>query len=107
MTEFMKYETDIPNYMDSIISQQQRELITKQDNLIKDALIRNGVNITDIEFIKNNMTRIIKEGDKFEHYFLHYGTDKQVRILSMQKTPDITNNYSDNKYTITANCKYY
>jgi len=34
MTEFMKYETDIPNYMDSIISQQQRELITKQDNLV-------------------------------------------------------------------------
>jgi len=82
-------------------------LLLRSSTKFQTVPLPNGVNITDIEFIKNNMTRIIKEGDKFEHYFLHYGTDKQVRILSMQKTPDITNNYSDNKYTITANCKYY
>lgn len=93
--------------MDSVISNHHREFITKQDNILKDALIRNGVDITDIDFLKENMYKVSGVNDKFEHYYLFYGTDKQVRILSMQKTPDITNDYSDNKYTITANCKYY
>jgi len=92
--------------MDSIITQHQREFVTKQDNILKDALIRNGVDITDLEFIKENLYKVTELRDEFEHYYL-YHDDRRTRILSMQKQPEITNNYTDNKYTITANCKYY
>lgn len=95
------------NYMDSIITQQQRDFTNKVDNVIKDAFTRNGIDVNDIEFLKANVSRINIEGDKFEHYFLFYGTRKQIRIISIQKTPDINNDYLDNKYMITATCKYY
>lgn len=95
------------NYMDTIITLQQREFINKKDNVIKDALIRVGVDINNIEFLKNNLTRMIKGGDEFDHFYLYYGTEKQVRIISMQKVPDISNNQDDRQYKITATCKYY
>lgn len=95
------------NYIDTIITSQQKDFIKKMDDVIKEAFVRNGVDVSDIEFLKQNVSKIIKEGDHFDHYFLYYGTDKEIRIISMQRVPEITNNSSDNKYTITATCKYY
>lgn len=107
MVEFMKLEKVEPSYMDTILTQQQRDFINKQDTVIKEAFIRNGVDVTDIEFIKANVSRIIKEGDEFEHYFLYYGTPDEKRIISIQINPTIVNNSTDNKYTITTTSKYY
>jgi len=93
------------NFMDSIIMQQQKEFVNKKDNVIKDALVRNGVDILDLEFLKSNLSRVIS--NEFQHYYLFYGTEKQVRIISIQECPTITNNQSDKNFTITATCKYY
>lgn len=95
------------NYLDSIIYKQQKEFAKKCDDVIKAAFIRNGINVTDIDFLKKNVYKIIKVGDDFDHYFLYYGTPQQKRIISIQKTPEVTNSYLDNKYSISVNCKYY
>ena len=107
ITKQMQFEPlpMIPSKINAAISQMQKIPVEIWCRAIDALAIKKKKE--DIEFLKNNVTRIIKEGDKFEHYFLYYGTDKQVRIISMQRNHDINNNYSDNKYSITATCKWY
>lgn len=107
MMEFMKYEKDIPNFMDSVMQQHHKELVRKQDETIKAAFIKNGIDFNDTEHLKNNLSRIIIKGDEFDHYYMYYGTEKQIRIISIQRLPEIATTYSDNKYICTCTCKYY
>lgn len=106
--KFENMLSDVPHcYMDTVVMQHQKEFIHKQDETIKAAFIKNGIDFNDTDHLKNNLTRIIIKGDEFDHYYMYYGTDKEIRIISIQRIPEIINNYSDNKYTITFTCKYY
>lgn len=87
----------------------QSQLVGKIDSAIKEALTKNGIDITDLRYLKDHITRIIKEGDEFEHYYLDYGTLTEKRIISLQKNLifDQDFDYDRNKYTVLASQKYY
>lgn len=86
-----------------------RQLCNKKDEIIKERFIAHGIDVTDIEFIKTNITIIQRVGDKFEHYFLYYGTPDEKRLMSMAIHPDVESGYDNNKnsYRMTASYKYW
>lgn len=94
-------------YMHQLMNSFHAEFIKNVDNEIKKALILNGINPDDIEFLKENIQCISREDDKFEHYFFRYGTLDEKRIISIEKEPKINQNYTDNKHTISAYKRYY
>lgn len=83
------------------------KIVRETDDTIKLALIRNGINPDDIYFLKQNIQRIWKEGDRFEHYFYKYGTTEEKRIISIEKEFTINQGSADNKHTMSAYKKYY
>jgi hypothetical protein len=83
--------------------------IKKEDDLVKQRLIDCGFDPEDHEFIKDNMQRIIREGDEFIHYYYHFGQPDEIRIISIQRhidTPPLKlSEPFENKMTISK--KYY
>lgn len=96
-------------FIQNITADFLTQLLNKSDNVIEEALIKNGIDITDIQYLKDHISRVIKEGDKFEHYYLDYGTPNEKRIVSIQRNAEITTTFDEdkNKYTVLASHNYY
>lgn len=112
IAEFKKIEL-LPE--GSVISQLMADIHRKfyedWEQVIANKLKDKGVDILDTEFLRQNVQRINIEGDKFEHYYVYLGTDKEERILSIERTPNIdfteADTVSGNSLRVSVNCKYY
>lgn len=76
------------------------------DEIFKNAFIKNGLP-TDEEFIKNNCSLIIQEGDEFQHCWYHYGKPDAIRIISIEREPDISMIEEIGSYKMKAEYNYY
>jgi hypothetical protein len=97
-------------YIDQALGNLYRSFIEKQDEILLKRLEDLGFDPNDHEFIKENMQRIIIEGNEFEHFYYHYGQPDEIRILSIQREIDhppldLRNPDFNNKMTISK--KYY
>lgn len=95
------------SYIQHVMNDFYAKVVSETDNTIKLALIRNGIDPDDICFLKQNIQRILIEGDSFEHYFYRYGTPEEKRIISIEKEFTINQGSTDNKHTMSAYKKYY
>lgn len=62
------------------------ELERKKDQAIKEALTNAGFEF-DLDFIKENVSLVTREGDKFEHYYYRFGKIDEKRIISFERMP--------------------
>lgn len=96
------------DFISGTINDLSRKLCQKEEELIKAALIRNGFDHSNIQFLNDNFMIINSEEDGFDHYYFHYDMPDQIRIISFQRNPEIVISQSDNnKVTIATNKSYY
>jgi hypothetical protein len=76
------------------------------DDLIKKSLEKIGINYKE-ESVSNNLIFISSVDNNFNHLYYKYGTKEEIRILSYEKFPTLTQDYIDNKYVIKSEIKYY
>lgn len=98
---------ELVNSQTKIALKMQKKLAKKEDKLIRKALISNGFNPDNKDFIRDNF-KLIDEGDKFVHYYFHYQMPDEKRIISIEKNNniDFENNFG-NTLTMTISLKYY
>lgn len=103
---------DIENYAGFITEKYNKAIsdtANQIENEIKKRITDLGIDINNIEFIKNNFEFVEKEGDEFKHLF--YKPESKC-IISIQKMPTI--NFCSDIYDLvnnTVSCimtyKYY
>lgn len=95
-------------YIETLMNGMIKEFLKKQEQIIKDAFIKAGIDVNDIQFIKDNVERIVQDGDPFEHYWYRFGKPDAKRIISIEINPRINEPLlKDNKYTVTSEQHYY
>lgn len=96
------------NIQAEMAKKMQKELAEKEDTAIKDALIANGFNPDDHDFLRDNFELIRIDGDRFVHYYFHYGKPDGKRIISIDRKCNIECDRSiENTFTMTLSYKYY
>jgi len=94
------------SFMHKVMEDFSKAHMKRHNDIMKQAFSAHGIDINDLEFIKKNVSRIQKEGEKFEHYFIFYGTDKQERIISIEIQPDIEYLGND-PFKVSSTTHYY
>lgn len=94
-------------FLQAHINKLQTGLVSKMEDIIVVKLIENGIDPNDHSFLSVNISRVIIEGDPFEHYYFRYGQPDEKRIVSIEICPSF--DWEDNGTTInvTANKRYY
>jgi hypothetical protein len=100
--EFIQTQTGIALKM-------QEEIAEKEDAIIRQALIDNGFNPNNLDFIRDNFEVVSPENESIVHYFYHYGKPDEKRIISIEKSRNIEyrDGSIDNKIMATLSHKYY
>ena len=100
--------TDDILFMQSFNRRLHQDFIEQQNSVFEKSFIDAGIDIKDAEQCKR-VTRVVRERDGFEHYYLDYGTQQEKRIISFEKNATISNEFDvvGNKYTVRAETKYY
>lgn len=91
--------------MEEIVSKLTKELVTKRDEIIKQAIEEKGFGI-DV----SKMQLISRPQDEFEHLYYVFNEEK-VRIISISKNPTIrslrNSGLGKNNVSIEAYFNYY
>lgn len=102
--------TEFPSYIDSVMFDFYKKVIDKKEELIKQALINNDIDPTDLNYLGQHLDMVIIEGDPFEHYYFDYGKPTGVRLISFKKlwsnSPTHPDNL-DNLFKISIDIQYY
>lgn len=94
--------------MDPFFNNEQFKAISsKKDEVIKNALISNGFNPANHQFISDNFSLIHKEGDRYEHLYYHFGKDDVKRIISIEKNPEWVHSNDGNTFKVNTTYHYY
>lgn len=109
----MNYETTFgrleePSFMQAHKNAMVRALVDKTDNTIRDAIIKAGFDPSDEQFLRENITKVVVEGDKFDHYYYKYGSPDEKRLISIERLPNIE--FKDTLVgglKVTASSHYY
>ncbi len=76
------------NYRHEMEINQYLSFFIRMDSVLLNALISNGLP-TDTDFIKENITRVQIEGDGFDHYWFHFDQPDAIRVVSIERSPEI------------------
>jgi len=91
-------------YINSLTTQLAYDL----DELIKKRFIDSGIDVNNIQDIKDNCARIICYNDPFEHWYYKQGTPEEKRIISIEREFTITGPFeNDNQLKVRAERMYY
>lgn len=93
----------VPSLIGYSTNKMYKEFNRSVDNVLKEAFVKVGIDIDDLGSISGRFTRIVKDGDKFDHFFIDYGKPNEKRIVSIERMPEIKQD--GNKYTVS--CKFY
>ena len=94
-------------FIDQITKEFIVKITNQKDEVIKDAFKKSGF-ILDDAFLKDNISLVTSENDKFEHIYYRFGTIYAQRIISFQKVPDLKFEHTDhNLIRQTVELKYY
>lgn len=74
---------------DGILLGASGNLAKQLNDIVRLALMKHGIDPDDIQFLSDNITRVLKDDDPFEHYYLHAGATEQKRIISIEKETKI------------------
>ncbi len=96
------------SYIKTVHDKAMNQFVKQMDGLIMQKMIDAGIDITNIDYLKEHITRVRIDGDLYDHYYFDYNLPNQKRILSIQRNPEINGPefmIDRNKFEITA--KYY
>jgi len=94
---------DYPSWIDWHTAEMWSEFNRSKDKILKDALIKADVDVEDLVYISEHFTRIMMDGDKYDHFYIDYGTPEEKRIISIERMPEVKQD--GNRYTISS--KFY
>jgi hypothetical protein len=98
------------NFQEQLFNGLTKCIVNQRDETIKAALVKNGLNPNDIDFLKENIQRVVFEDDaEFEHYYYHFGQDDEKRIISIEINPKIQHRFNEENFSSKVNYtqKYY
>lgn len=95
--------------IDLIIKTHNQQIIAAKNELVKIALEEVGVNVTNEEFLKENVSVVNYVGDKYDYIFLNHGKCNEKLVLKILTTPEITleTNQSSNTHKTKFSFSYY
>lgn len=100
--------------LNNIIQKQLFEIMKKRVAIIEQAFKDKGVEEVNLKTIKEYKIGVKIEGN-YEHYYLHYETPEQIRVISIQHQPEVDNvqvagdeeDFTRMSYKQTMSFKYY
>jgi hypothetical protein len=95
------------SFIDTQIIEHFKAISGKKEEVIKNALVANGFNPTNHQFLTDNFELIIKEGDKYEHLYYHFGKADQKRIISILNQPEVEFGNENGTYKAISTYRYY
>jgi hypothetical protein len=103
-------EQEIGNFKDEAVKRLAEGYYQQIEGVFLKALQDKGLPSTS-EFIRDNIKKVIIEGDEYEHYWYRYGLDDAIRIISIGKptmqSGQLSDDFINNKYKIVLESKYY
>jgi hypothetical protein len=81
-------------------------LAKEMDDTIRKAFIEKNLSV-DEDFIKEHCSCVTDMGDEFHHYWYHYGKADAIRIISIEKEPNISYTEEMGSVKMKADMRYY
>lgn len=90
-------------------AKHQSSFIKEMDAVIRKAFISKGIEPNLVLLKTDDFSIINIEGDPFDHYYYKYGTKEEVRIISIERLPEVNFSNSNDTGSITAfiSSRYY
>lgn len=79
------------NWLSKLQEEHFLILEKKKSDLIKSRLKEVIIDIEDkdADWIKEHLSVIFKEDDKYSHYYYDFGKDTEIRVISIQRSPSV------------------
>jgi hypothetical protein len=82
------------------------DLMRNHDEIIKNAFVSKNLSITE-DFITKNVSKIQRDGDRFEHIWYHFDQPDAIRIISIEKDIKLTYAEENGVWKVRAEQAYY
>ena len=83
------------SYMEHWTREFHSAFFKEQDKVIKEAIVRHGFDPHDVDFLKEHCQRVTYPfDDEFEHLYYHFGKCDEIRIISIERQPNIDMGYA-------------
>ena len=85
------------SFMQNHVRMIHSEFLVRKEKVINEALIKNGFTNLSTQFIQENFKFITSEKDQYKHLYYRHDTPDEIRIISIQKEPEMSINSHSEK----------